>query len=237
VFRRGARTFELTRELPNGSLALEDCLTRLQVVYTRNKLLKLVWAGDLVLAGADDVLRDASGKGVPAPPALEQLSPKARAELERRLAYVTAVQKAHLTRGNRSAIQALTLATAARIGDRRVPSASTVMTWLRRYELGSCYAGVLVSGYVVRRTGTRLPKTLEAIVNKVLQRDFMKRGGLSLRDTHAAINAEAAQKVRQGELDPGFARVSLATLSRRVLAQESAYGPSHGSGAEPRCPA
>lgn len=215
MFRRGARTLELVRELPDGKLALEDCATRRQTVYDKTALVKLVWAGHLSLL--DHVDRNHRPE-TPSLSTLEHLSPRARGELERRMAYVTGLRKAHVSRGRRGEIGRVIATVAARISDPRPPSISTVAAWARRLDAAEGHAGALVDGNAVRRTGHRISADMERVVASSLQRVYLTRDRNSLIHTLAVVHAEAAKLVKAGKMRPDDAKISHATLCRRVAA-------------------
>ena len=201
------------RELPDGMLALEDCLTRRQVVYDRAKLIKLVWTGQMTLAAP---FGRVEGDRPPTLSTLEQLKPEARRELDRRLAYVTGLQKAHVSRGRRREMARVIATVAARIGDMKPPSVSTVADWARRRDAAEGHAGALVNGNAVRRSSQRIAPGMERVVATTLQRVYLTRDRLSLVHTLAVIRAEAANLVKAGKLCEEDAQISHATLCRRV---------------------
>lgn len=203
------------RELPDGKLALEDCSTRKQTLYGKAELIKDVWASKLTLLAPSAA---PSVERISAPPiqTIASLKPSARKEVERRLAYVTGLDKAHVSLGMRHRVSKVIDAVAERIGDSNKPSASAVMGWARRLKMAEGYAGALVDKRAMRKSGNRIVPAMEQIVTAALQRVYLTRDRNSLVHTQAVIHAEAARKVRAGQLQQKDARVSLATLSRRV---------------------
>jgi putative transposase len=105
---------------------------------------------------------------------------------------------------------------AARLGDANKPSTSAVMDWARRLRLAEGYPGALVDRRVTRRASRRIAPVMEQLMTKVLEQVYLTRARNSLVHTLAVIHDEAAKKVRAGLLAKGDARISLATLSRRV---------------------
>jgi putative transposase len=213
MFRRGTRTLELIRELADGKLALEDCITRRQVVYDRDRVLRLVWAGEMAVVDQNGV--DVKGES-PTPLTMATLTPAAQKTIERRLAYVTAVRKAHLSRGMRGGIAKLIGSVAERLGDANPPSDSTVMSWARRFDANQGYAGALVDRNAVRRRSSRVNPIMEGIIEAMLRRVYLTPDCNSLIHTLAEIHRESARKVLAGQMPSKDARLSLATLSRRV---------------------
>jgi len=205
------------RELPDGKLAIEDCSTRRQSVYEKGELLDLIWSGRMTVM--DGVGRQGAGRVVaPSIEVLADLKPAVRKEVERRLAYVTGLDKAHVSRGMRPRIGNVIATVAARIGDSKTPSTSTVMDWARRLNAADGYAGALLDRRAIRKSGTALCPVMEQIVTKTIQREYLTRDRKSLVHTLAMIRAEAERMVRTGKLAEDRSGVSLATLSRRVAA-------------------
>ena len=215
MFRRGARTLELVRELPNGKLALEDCSTRRQTLYEKVELMKAVWAGKMILL--NPAVTPSSERAL-APPiqTLAALRPAVRQEIERRLAYVTGMEQAHVSVGMRRRIAQVIDTVSARIGDSSRPSTSTVMRWARRLQAADGYAGALVDKRAVSKTGPRISAAMDEIVTTALHRVYLTRARNSLVHTQAVIHAEAARKVCSGHLQEKESRISLSTLTRRV---------------------
>lgn len=156
--------------------------------------------------------------GAPSIQQLASLKPSARKDIERRLAYVTGLEKAHVTYGDRPRIARVIDTVSSRIGDLKKPSTSSVMAWARRFKAADGYAGALLDKRAVQRAPSRIVSVMEQIIGSTLQRVYLTRARNSLVHTQAVIHAEAARRVRAGQLDLSDSRVSLATLSRRVAA-------------------
>ena len=221
TFRRGGRTLEVVRELADGTLAIEDCVTRRPGTIPRHKLLKLIWGGDAIVLGSDAASSASVAQARPPLVTLDNLSEKQRRELERRDAYVTAVQKAHLSRGMRQAIRALIQKVAERRGDPKPPSDSAVMEWMRRFENAEHFTMALVSKNASRSCQPRLHPAMRGIIETTLRTTYLQRDGLSLAHTLAVVHAEARRLVSKGDLPEAQSRVSLSTLSRRVQAMDA----------------
>jgi len=203
--------------MPDGKIALEDCCTRRQVLYSKAELIGQVWAGRLVLV--DHGRRALNDTAAVAPlQVLADLKPAVRQELERRQAYVDGLRKAHVSHGMRKRIAKVIDTVAERIGDRNKPSTSSVMGWARRMNACGGYAGALVDRRALRQSKHRTSPAMEQIIESSLRRIYLTRDRNSLVHTLAVIRAEAARKVRDGAMSKNEAQVSLATLSRRVAA-------------------
>ena len=221
AFRRGARTFELIRELPDGNWSYEDSHTRRPGTMPKQKLLKSIWAGDIVLIGHDSApaSKDDQAGALPLV-AYDNLKGVKLERFKRKMTYVVAIHQAHLSRGMRRPIERLVAKIAERINDSKAPSSSTVMGWLRAYEGAQHAPQSLVDGNSHRVRTPRLKPEMDRLVNESLRKYYLTRDRFSLRHTLAMIHAQAKPLVAQGKLTEADARISLSTLSRRVSAMD-----------------
>lgn len=221
AFRRGARTYELIRELPDGILSYEDFHTRHPRTISKAKFIKSVWDGDIVLMGHDSAPAPKDDKT--ASPRLVAYDNLKGAKLERfkqRMVYITAIRQAHLSRGMRRPIEALIKKVAQRNRDANAPSGSTVMRWLRTYEKSQHAPQSLVDGRSHRVLTKKLNPTMDRLVIDSLRKYYLTRDRFSLRHTLAMIHAQAKPLVAEGKLAEAESRISLSTLSRRVAAMD-----------------
>lgn len=191
-------------------------MTRRQVLFDKAELLKQVWSGRLNLLNHGAAVLSEARSAAPSIQTLAALKPAARQELERRLAYLKGIDQAHVSLGQRPQIAKVIDTVAARLGDSRKPSTSAVMRWARQLHAAQGYAGAVVDKRATRKAGRRISPVMEQIVAKAVQQVYLTRARNSLVHTQAVIHAEAAKKVRAGQLSQDDARISLATLSRRV---------------------
>jgi len=221
VFRRGARTLELIRELGDGSWSYEDCQTRRPGTMPKHKLLKAIWSGDIALIGHDSAsVPPATSGSAPALAmvSLDSLKTAHVTDLKRKMAYVVAVRQAHLSRGMRRAIERLVLQVAQRRHDVKPPTASTVMGWLRLYENSQQTPQALVTGNAQRAWRSKLHPEMDRVVTESIRKFYLTRDKLSLRHTLAMAKREAKPLVAAGKLTEADTQISLSTLSRRVQA-------------------
>lgn len=204
------------RELPDGKLALEDCATRRPALFDKGELIKQLWNGRVTLLDQGGAAPSDARVAAPTVQTLASLSPSVRKEIERRLAYLKGLDQAHISLGMRQQIGRVIDTVAARLGDTRKPSTSAVMRWARRLRAAHGYAGALVDRRATRKSLLRLAPAMEQIVMKAIQRVYLTRARNSMVHTQAVIHAEAEKMVRAGKLAANQARISLATLSRRV---------------------
>lgn len=219
AFRRGARTLELIRELPDGSWSYEDCHTRRPGTLPKHKLLKAIWAGDVQLIGVENAT-PAPQKEAATPPllSLDRLKDRHRSDLERKMTYVVAVRQGHLSRGMRGPIERLVRKVAERLNDPKPPSSTTVMRWLRRYETAQQAPQALVTGNAQRVRSSKLHPEMDRLVTESIRKHYLTRDQHSLIHTLSMARKQAKPLVLAGKLTDADARISLSTLSRRVQA-------------------
>lgn len=204
------------RELPDGKLALEDCATRRQAIFDKSALVTQLWNGRMTLVDQGPTAPSEARNAAPTIQTLASLKPAARQEIERRLAYLKGLDQAHVTLGMRPRISKVIDTVAARLADPRKPSTSAVMRWARQLHEAQGYAGALVDGRATRKATRRIAPAMEQVVTKTIQSVYLTRSRNSLLHTQAVIHAEAEKLVRAGKLSASQARISRATLSRRI---------------------
>ncbi|WP_457389283.1 integrase catalytic domain-containing protein [Roseateles sp. P5_E1] len=233
VFRRGARTLELIRELPDGSWSYEDCHTRRPNTIPKHKLLKSIWAGDIELVGHDAAPAPRQEKTSALPLlAYESLKGAKLETFKRKMGYVVAIRQAHLSRGMRRAIERLVKQVAQRLADPKPPAASTVMRWLRKFEDAQHAPQSLVDGNARRVRSSKLHPEMDRLVTESIRKYYLTLDRFSLRHTLTMVRAQAKPLVIAGKLSEAEAQISLSTLSRRVQGLdrrrviEARYGPA-----------
>lgn len=219
AFRRGARTLELIRELPDGCWSYEDCHTRRPGTMPKHKLLKAIWSGDIELIGNENSSPRPAGKASTQPLlSLDSLKGAQLDDLNRKMAYVVAVRQAHLSRGRRRAIERLVAQVAQRRNESKPPSTSAVMRWLRLFETAQQAPQALVSGNAQRVRTSKLHPEMDRLVVESIRKYYLTRDRFSLRHTLAMVRAQAKPLIAAGKLTEVDTKLSLSTLSRRVQA-------------------
>lgn len=215
VLRHGSRTIELVRQLDDDEYQFEDVITRRPFTIKRLVLLKRIWdkTYEILVDGAGD---DAASGSPDWQSRLDSLTPKRRSEIERRLDYVNALAKGHVTRGQRSRLPPIIAKVAQRRHDKRPPSASTVMTWARKYQTSGMNPIALRSGNAHRVRQPRIHRLMQDLVAWGLRTVWLTRDRFSLQHTLDCIQREAKKLVAQQKLKTAEAALSLATLSRRA---------------------
>lgn len=219
VVRHGARRLEFVRILPGHRVQFEDQLTREVQNMRLNRFYTAVLAKQLIPILADEPAT-ANLKSHDEPPVfiadLGSLDEREQQALERRLAYVRAMRKRGIRRGQRDKVQEAIPAVAATLKDDRPPSDSTVMSWMRDYELSCSNAASLVSGNTHRRRARRTCQLIEDIITKKLRSVYLTRARHTLKHTFHQIVWEVEKKVERGEIKREEAGVSLSTVQRRL---------------------
>jgi hypothetical protein len=118
VLRQGARKLELVRQLNDEEYQFEDTATRRPITITRGILLKRIWDKIYeIVAGEPEDIGATNGAKPNGLVTLDSLSQAERNDIRRKLAYIKALQKAHVTRGQRDRIAPLVVKVAARLKD------------------------------------------------------------------------------------------------------------------------
>ncbi|MGM9516955.1 integrase catalytic domain-containing protein [Roseateles sp. DB2] len=211
-------------------------MTRHPRTISVSNLLKQIWQGDIqIIQAGVPINTDSIGVREESPlPAIaaDQLSKAESNSIARKVAYVTAVEKAHLTRGMRKAIARLVAKVAERIGDSKAPSASTVMEWMKKRYQASGSPLALLDRRGRRQMPSKLHPKLDALLSKSIRTVYLTRSQHSMRLTQTKVHAEADKLVREGGLPKEQSRVSLSTISRRIAevdhhrVVEARLGPS-----------
>lgn len=218
MLRRGEKTYEIVRQLDGDNYQLEDCHSRLPSVVDRLTILKRIWQKEY------QIVVSSTAQGTDEKPAAEcvtridlgSLKADVRAAMERRKTYIDALQKAHVTRGQRKKIEQIIKKVAARLKDPRPPSASTVMSWARSYQVSGLDPMALRSGNACRVRQRQTSPVMDKLVTRLIQQVYLTRDRHTLQHTLDCIRREAKELVRRQELEAAKATISLATLTRRV---------------------
>lgn len=215
IVRRGERTYELRRELEDGTFVFEDRLTGRPWSTTRRKLWRELEEGDLSVVIGDRPPPEAPA-GAPRNLLYSWASfaEKYRKDVERKQNYVNAARKNGLTRGMRSSIKELISKVAKKLGDESPPSTSSVMAWMKKSELAGGSPHAQLSGHAIRARTRRLPDKLIQICRDTLHRYYCssQRPTLKQAVTHAELQTAIA--VKEKTLTPEHAKVSYSLMLR-----------------------
>ncbi|CAE6851038.1 hypothetical protein R69746_07356 [Paraburkholderia aspalathi] len=213
VVRNGDAQWQVQRVLDQKYVQLEHAETgRIR----REKIAKL--ASDIT-SGKVSVVRDADVRdGAPSDDAqvmrAASLPKRYEDAYERAHNYLRYMRKQGITKGQRSRIAEGIARVATATGDKKPPSTSTVMHWMRRFDTSGCNPSSLISHNAYRRRKERIPGGVRRIINKMLARYYFRRDGVSLRTAHDRV-IEALQQTHKADdasVDPP--QVSLSTVRR-----------------------
>ena len=219
VLRSGARTLEFLRILEGNKVQFEDQRTKAVQTINMSRLFAALHAGQLLpVLGEEIHLADVTAANKP-PRLVTDISSLPDADkkgLKRRMAYVRAMRKRRLTRGQRLGVEEAIPAVASALEDAKPPSASTVLGWMRKFELSSMNPATLLSGNRHRRRNRRIHPLMDELIFSKLRSVYLTPARHTLRHTLDQIRLAAEKLHESGKLTPQEATVSLATVSRRL---------------------
>lgn len=150
------------------------------------------------------------------------LPAKYKSQFELTYAYVRHMRKRGITNGQRRRITEAIPTIAATLGDQTPPRPSTVMDWMREYEISGQNPACLVSRNIRRRVSKRLVPAVFEIARKVLARHYFVRNGCSLRDVLDKVLRELERATQAGPIKEASAPISLSTI-RRLAAETTPF--------------
>lgn len=214
----GERRLELSRLLNGGDVQLEDLQTGRPKVMSEGELIRQIWSGRMKVISGSGAEAGSGGTSTPELPVvdLSSVRPDWSRQIEYRLRYLKGVQAAHASHGQRNRITAVIKTVALAINDPSPPSSSSLMEWARRWRKAEGNPLALLDKNKARVTPRRIHKRVDELITQVLQREYLTRKRHSLRHAHDCLTRELKLAVFNNELAPEEAKVSLATLSRRL---------------------
>lgn len=225
VVRRGAQLLEFRRLLDGNKVQFEDQLTRQVQTMPLSRFFSAVQARQIVpVLGQDVISPIPTGKrqSTVLISDLSSLEGADKAALERRMKWVKAIRKRCITRGQRARVAEVIPAIAAALKEVKVPSVSTVLGWMRQYELSSMNPAALLSGNRCRCRQRRVNPLVEEVILRKIRTVYLTRSRHTLKHTLDQIRQEVEKLVKANKISPEESRVTLSTVSRRV-----AEFPSH----------
>ena len=223
VLRRGDSQWQVHRIIDDKHVQLENAETRRIRTETIARL-----AADII-SGKVKVVRDANVRNNEDPQTsnrklvcLASIPERYQDAYTRAHGYVSHMRRRGISKGQRSRIAEAIFHFASSIKDARPPSASTVMVWMRTFESEAENPSCLVSGHVHRRRQKRIPKEVIKIIDRMLNRYYFRKNGLSLRQVHDRVVQALDQEVEAGRMPLESASVSASTL-RRVAYETSPF--------------
>lgn len=229
VLRRGCQILEYLRQIDKDTYQFEDKRTRMVQNFKLSRLVGDIGSGRLTVILGNTLHSSDPANHENQPVILTDLASlkeKDRDQLERAMDYVLWMRRKNITKGQRFRIENEIPKAAKnreevnqKTGDcskENLPSASTVMKWMRDYEGSQCNPAALLSGNRCRRREKRLPDKVNQVVDKKIRTVYLTTFRHTLRHTHELIIRELKSLVAQGKLAESDARVSVATIHRRV---------------------
>jgi putative transposase len=227
VVRHGEQTWRYEREVQDEkkTLVFADEVTGAPHSMTLAELQRNVLSGKLkVVTGDSPTLASAKATPVVLVTTLEDIPVKHRAEIERRYNYVVFMRRKGITRGQRRSVgcalekllgkMPLQSTEAAPTIDPDAPSTSTVMEWMRRWDMSGGNIAALMSRQANRRSKTRLPSAVIDVCRGFIRTHYCTRKQPPLAKTKIVVDGKLAQMVAAGAIEPNEAKVSLSTLQR-----------------------
>lgn len=223
VLRRGERALEFVRDLGDGRLQFQYQDNFEPFTIKLSKAYSEVLAGDLV-----PVIASPTGGQQPASPiALPvQLTQKQQWLVEFRMRFVTAVLRSPCQSRSRAVCKVMSeriwpecIAAWQAEGIRprfQQPSGAAVEVWVARYLRSDQNPYFLLDRRAMRVRPRRIPAVVEALVDEVIAKVYLKLRGASVREAHRQVS----QRVLQVNRKHGTTLVppSERTLNRRILA-------------------
>lgn len=214
VVRHGARTLEFRAMIPGGKIQFEDQRTRLIQTFTLPRFYADMQNGNLVPVLVNEITHSAEHAAPLLLTSLSTLSPKRQEELDWRMGYIRAVRRRGLTRGQRRAIGRALPGIAKERGESTPPSVDAVMSWMRRFETAGDNPAAVVTR--TRRRARRVHAVVEDAISNNIRSVYLTPSRNSLRDTLDLIDVDLRRKVKSGKLLEAEAKVSKATVYRRL---------------------
>ena len=208
------------------TLVFADEVTAMPKTMTLAALQRDVLNKKLVVVTAETpVLANTDHRPAALVTTLDDITPERKAEVTRRYRYVMYIRKLGLTRGRRSAItQALNRlrgqvpqdGQGEAAADLRPPGVSTVMDWLKRWELGGGHIASLLSRNATRRSSPRIVGQVRDVVRTLIRKHYLKQTRPTLLETKRHIDTKLEDMRRAGEIEAEEAKISLSTVRRLV---------------------
>lgn len=217
TLRRGQQTLEFVRMVSPTEAQLEDAITRRAYTWTLAKIQNDILKGDLDVVRAEPLNKPISESEPGFIRSFESLPETQRNQVKYRLAIIKFLKKCGVSRGKRKDIEnALKKKVVLSTTTEKLPSASAVMEWMRKWENSGFNPASLVSRNFSKERSKAFSSVVEDLFSKVLKSYYFCRHRPPLTDALAIVNKELKQLQAQQVIRDDEASVSLATLRRRV---------------------
>jgi putative transposase len=227
VVRFGNITYQFNRKLENGQIIqFENQITGEYKTFALSDFYSKVQAGVLVplLGIQDDRLLNGNGKPAERVLDVSALPTVVKTALEFRHSLIKYIRKKSIRRGQRSKIAQAILDFFSLQEKKQVPSvflpakppsASVVMSWLRRYEEAGRNIASLLSGNTERKRETTVHPEVEKAMIRVIDKWYLIRGMPSLQNAFDRLQIELKSLAEKSAIPVEQANVSYATFQRR----------------------
>lgn len=215
VVRRGERTYQLESELEDGTLVFKDRVTGRPWSTSRYELWQEI-EGNKVQVITGKTVEETS---TPVPSrdlvfSWSSVEEKYRTEVELRQAYVRGIAREGISRGMRRAITAAIAKIAKKLEDNSPPSASTVMSWMRKSDDAGGAPVAQLSGHATRKGVRRIPDLVLEIARNAVATYYCSRKRPTLEQTRVYAQKELALAVKQQQIQQEQATISASLLHR-----------------------
>lgn len=227
VIREEQRTWRLERTLADSRHVFVDLETGAPKTISTAELQRDVLAKRLQVVQEHPVAFDRQGESAARlVQTVEGLPLKEQQRLKYRLSVVKSMLKQGLRSGMRTLIekaleklrgQGVTeVSEDGKHQDDPMPSASTVMGWMRTYEQSGRNPLSLLSGYCFRKPRGRLHSLVLEIARRKVRDFYCSRKRPTARATKVLIDRELADLAARGRIDAAKAEISSSTLRRLI---------------------
>lgn len=223
VAQIGERNFAFHRMLDSRTVQLEDVQTGAFRTMQVADLQRQVARGKIRVVGssASDQFLATQEEKMDAIVSVEMLTRDQREEWQRRQAYVLAMRRRGVSRGNKRRVTELLPLVSQTLKDPNPPSTSSVVRWLTLYERSGANPAALISKNVARSRAAQIPPSVADVAWLVLKRFYFRRRGDSLVAAYRRMLTE--MKGKGGEKSPdAWTPPSLSTF-RRLASRVPAY--------------
>lgn len=217
TLRRGAQTLEFARMISPTEAQFEDAITRRAYTWPLAKIQNDILRNELTVVRAEPLNKPISEPEPGFIRSFESLPEAQRNQVKYRLKIIKFLKKSGISRGKRKDIEnALKKKEILSTPLEKLPSASAVMEWMRKWELSGHNPAALISNHFYKKRSKAFASDVEDHISKVLRLNYFCRHRPPLSDALALINKELKQLKAQQVVTDDEASVSLATLRRRV---------------------
>jgi putative transposase len=218
LLKRGARIWQLVRELPEtAQWHIEELTTKAPTLIKSSNLIAAIYKGEYSVVV--DTSIDPNSPHVAVANRIvdfESLPAHQRKKLELRLQFVKALERQKVTRGKRTQINQVIERLALLHSLVKPPSASSVMSWMRKYQLSGNNPSALLDRHQSKKMPKRVDPKIETILWEQLRIHYFTRNRYSIRFAHEQLLRRIKIAVANGELENNNPKISYQTLARRI---------------------